>query len=204
MGAFAVVLQVLILFVGLFLILIILLQRGRGGGLAGALGGMGGQSAFGTKAGDVFTWVTVGTATVWVLLAGVGGCVMRESADTYARQFASDEDRPDPRQPGLGVGDEGLDLFGAEEDMFPPTGGTTPELPVSPSTEESKKSPAPETPAEGTPQPETPAADSPTADPAPGEAKPKDDKPQDADQPEAADKPDDASADKPATPEEPN
>ncbi|MFM9196710.1 MAG: preprotein translocase subunit SecG, partial [Planctomycetia bacterium] len=37
----------------LFLILLVLVQRGRGGGLAGALGGMGGQSAFGTKAGDL-------------------------------------------------------------------------------------------------------------------------------------------------------
>jgi len=33
----------------IFLILLVLIQRGRGGGLAGALGGMGGQSAFGTK-----------------------------------------------------------------------------------------------------------------------------------------------------------
>ena len=42
----------------LFLILLVLIQRGRGGGLAGAFGGMGGQSAFGTKAGDVFTKIT--------------------------------------------------------------------------------------------------------------------------------------------------
>ena len=53
----------------LFLILLILVQRGRGGGLTGALGGMGGQSAFGTKAGDTFTKITVVSATVWILLA---------------------------------------------------------------------------------------------------------------------------------------
>ncbi|HEV3006913.1 MAG TPA: preprotein translocase subunit SecG [Pirellulales bacterium] len=52
----------------LFLIVLILLQRGRGGGLAGALGGMGGQSAFGSKAGDVFTRVTSGVAIFWILL----------------------------------------------------------------------------------------------------------------------------------------
>ena len=51
-----------------FLILIILLQRGRGGGLAGALGGAGGQSAFGTKAGDLFTKITIGAAAFWILL----------------------------------------------------------------------------------------------------------------------------------------
>ena len=53
--------------VSLFLILLVLVQRGRGGGLTGALGGMGGQSAFGTKAGDAFTRVTIVSATVWIL-----------------------------------------------------------------------------------------------------------------------------------------
>lgn len=53
----------------LFLILLVLVQRGRGGGLTGALGGMGGQSAFGTKAGDAFTKVTIISATVWILMA---------------------------------------------------------------------------------------------------------------------------------------
>ncbi len=58
----------------LFLILLVLVQRGKGGGLAGAFGGMGGQSAFGTKAGDLFTKVTIGVAFFWIVLciAGVG------------------------------------------------------------------------------------------------------------------------------------
>lgn len=52
----------------IFLIMLVLVQRGRGGGLTGALGGPGGQSAFGTKAGDLFTRITVGVATVWIFL----------------------------------------------------------------------------------------------------------------------------------------
>jgi preprotein translocase subunit SecG len=52
----------------IFLILLVLVQRGRGGGLAGALGGMGGSSAFGAKAGDIFTRITIGAASVWILL----------------------------------------------------------------------------------------------------------------------------------------
>ena len=52
-----------------FMILLILVQRGRGGGITGALGGAGGQSAFGSKAGDVFTRITIGTAVVWITLA---------------------------------------------------------------------------------------------------------------------------------------
>lgn len=61
-------LMILLLLTSSFLILIILLQRGRGGGLVGAFGGLGGQSAFGAKAGDVFTKVTIGVAIVWGLL----------------------------------------------------------------------------------------------------------------------------------------
>ena len=59
-----------LIIVGFLLMVIILLQRGRGGGLAGAFGGLGGQSAFGTKAGDVFTKITVVLAVLWVALAG--------------------------------------------------------------------------------------------------------------------------------------
>jgi preprotein translocase subunit SecG len=66
----ATIVSTLLMLSGIFMILLILIQRGRGGGLAGAFGGMGGQSAFGTKAGDVFTKITVGVALVWVLLAG--------------------------------------------------------------------------------------------------------------------------------------
>ena len=52
----------------LFMILLILVQQGRGGGLTGALGGAGGQSAFGAKAGDLFTRITAVWALIWFLL----------------------------------------------------------------------------------------------------------------------------------------
>jgi protein translocase SecG subunit len=52
--------------IGLFLILLILIQRGKGGGLAGAFGGVGGSSPFGSRAGDVFTRYTITIATVWL------------------------------------------------------------------------------------------------------------------------------------------
>ncbi len=71
----------LLCMVGIFLILIILLQRGRGGGLAGAFGGLGGQSAFGTKAGDVFTKITVALAVLWVALAGLSGFALRAGSE---------------------------------------------------------------------------------------------------------------------------
>ena len=56
----------------LFLILIILLQRGKGGGLVGAFGGMGGSSMFGTKTSDVFLKITIWTTVVW-FVACFGG-----------------------------------------------------------------------------------------------------------------------------------
>jgi preprotein translocase subunit SecG len=54
-------------FLSVFLILLILIQRGKGGGLTGALGGPGGQSAFGSKAGDTFTVITIVVASFWGL-----------------------------------------------------------------------------------------------------------------------------------------
>jgi preprotein translocase subunit SecG len=59
---------VLLLVMAIFLIALGLVQRGKGGGLAGAFGGLGGQSAFGTKAGDTFTKVTIAVAAAWILL----------------------------------------------------------------------------------------------------------------------------------------
>ncbi len=67
-AAMQVVFQILLALVAIFLILLVLVQRGRGGGLAGALGGMGGSSAFGAKAGDIFTRITIGAAAVWIIL----------------------------------------------------------------------------------------------------------------------------------------
>ncbi len=66
----------------IFLVLVILVQRGRGGGLTGALGGMGGQSAFGTKAGDLFTRITIVVAAIWILLSMASLKVLNQRAST--------------------------------------------------------------------------------------------------------------------------
>ena len=76
----------------LILILLVLIQQGRGGGLAGAFGGMGGQSAFGTKAGDLFTKITIFVAAFWILM-----CVatVKWASATPARLELVWERRPD-------------------------------------------------------------------------------------------------------------
>src|SRR5436190_8860081 len=75
----------------IFMVLVILVQRGRGGGLTGALGGMGGQSAFGTKAGDLFTRITIIVAAIWVLLSMASIKVLSQQSSTGSL---------DPRQRG--------------------------------------------------------------------------------------------------------
>jgi preprotein translocase subunit SecG len=62
------ILNWLVLLVSVLLILLVLIQRGKGGGLAGAFGGVGGSSAFGSRAGDMFTRITIVLAAVWVIL----------------------------------------------------------------------------------------------------------------------------------------
>ena len=62
------VMEILLFMCSLFLMALVLVQRGKGGGLTGALGGMGGQSAFGSKAGDAFTKITIVTAALWIFL----------------------------------------------------------------------------------------------------------------------------------------
>jgi preprotein translocase subunit SecG len=91
----------LVLFLtALFLILLILIQRGRGGGLSGAFGGMGGQSAFGSKAGDTFTKITIAAATFWLVLClagvkflGSGGSVFDGAGSVMGAPL--DPDSPD-------------------------------------------------------------------------------------------------------------
>jgi len=60
--------MVLLFFLAIFLILLILIQRGRGGGLAGLAGGLATQNPFGTKAGDIFTRITIIVASIWILV----------------------------------------------------------------------------------------------------------------------------------------
>jgi len=64
----AILLNFILLPLAAFLILLILIQRGKGGGLIGALGGAGGSSPFGSRAGDQFTRLTIYVAIVWLLL----------------------------------------------------------------------------------------------------------------------------------------
>ena len=72
------------------LILLVLIQRGKGGGLVGALGGIGGSSPFGSRAGDTFTRFTIYVAALWLFLTMLQVRVIQTSAGTAQKTpFAS-------------------------------------------------------------------------------------------------------------------
>jgi preprotein translocase subunit SecG len=70
--------MILFLMTSVILTLLVLIQRGRGGGLAGAFGGAGGSSAFGTKTADVFTKATAVIGGIFFLLAILTAFAMHE------------------------------------------------------------------------------------------------------------------------------
>lgn len=70
MGILSILLSLLFIATAVALVLVILIQRPQGGGLAGAFGGAGGassQSAFGAKTGDMLTYATVGIFILFLL-----------------------------------------------------------------------------------------------------------------------------------------
>src|SRR6185503_4696698 len=69
MGFFFYLVYGLFMFVPLILVMLVLIQKGRGGGLASAFGGGGGNTAFGSKTGDVLTWATSVVFGVFLVLA---------------------------------------------------------------------------------------------------------------------------------------
>lgn len=122
----------------LFLILIVLVQRGKGGGLVGALGGMGGQSAFGAKAGGIF-WATSIAAGVWILLCiisvkvnSAGNKVFAGASGANAASLTNEpnsvEATTDPAKPGA----TGAATTPAKD--APPTGTGTGAAPSTPPT----------------------------------------------------------------------
>src|SRR6478672_8748116 len=97
-------LAILMILTAIFLVLVVLIQRGRGGGLAGAFGGMGGQSAFGTKAGDLFTRITIGVAAFWIILCIVTLKLTVNRGDQFDPNLGRDANTALPSSSGTGTG----------------------------------------------------------------------------------------------------
>lgn len=69
-GFFLGLLGVILFLISSFLVFIILIQRGKGGGIAGSLTGTA-QSAFGARGGDILMWLTLSLTLIWILLCCV-------------------------------------------------------------------------------------------------------------------------------------
>ncbi len=69
-------LTIAFMIVCILLILVVLLQKGRGGGLGSLFGGTG-SAAFGAKTGDVFTWITIVLTALFLILAVTSNLVIR-------------------------------------------------------------------------------------------------------------------------------
>ncbi|MCX5655877.1 MAG: preprotein translocase subunit SecG [Planctomycetota bacterium] len=89
--------MVLFLLTAVILSLLVLIQRGRGGGLAGAFGGAGGSSAFGTKTADIFIKATAVLGGIFFLLAIITAYTMK--ADRQAGPPVPPPEAPAPAAP---------------------------------------------------------------------------------------------------------
>ncbi len=127
----------LLFLLSFFIVAIILLQRGRGGGLTGALGGLGGQSAFGVKAGDLFTRITAVLVLLWIFTCAAAARFYKEKgldiqADTSASSMGGSGASGGLGSPeGLGGAVPGLDALNLPTNPAPNTPATaTPSVPA--------------------------------------------------------------------------
>lgn len=108
-------LTISMILVSLFLMFIILLQRGRGGGLAGALGGQGGTSVFGAKADVQMIKFTCYIALAWGALNCISIWVNRSVPQATGYQNEVEDEvltAPDDEEKTSGAGNGGVeDLF---------------------------------------------------------------------------------------------
>jgi preprotein translocase subunit SecG len=93
----------------LALILIILVQKGRGGGLSAAFGGGMASGILGSKTGDFLTWVTIVLVSVFITLSVVLAKI-HQPADSDLRPGQPIR-REQPRSPEL---PPSIDNIGAE------------------------------------------------------------------------------------------
>ena len=100
------------------LILIILIQKGRGGGLSGAFGGAMASGILGSKTGDFLTWVTIVLVGVFLTLAVVMAKFYRPDVSEFGEGIPARQELPTgPEQPltSTGVGDTTGDIDAAAD-----------------------------------------------------------------------------------------
>lgn len=84
------------------LVLIVLIQKGRGGGLSGVFGGGLASGILGSKTGDFLTWATVSLAGVFLLLAGMMVKFYKPTVSDFGGP-ATQQQQPEDTQPPEGT-----------------------------------------------------------------------------------------------------
>ena len=101
------VVAVLFVICCLALILIILVQKGRGGGLSSAFGGGMAGGILGSKTGDFLTWVTIVLVGVFLTLAVVMGKFYKPAVSEFGEVPPARQELPiSPEEPSPSVGIE--------------------------------------------------------------------------------------------------
>lgn len=169
-GWLANVLLPLFILICVIMVLVVLIQKPQGGGLAGAFGGSSagsGQTAFGTKTGDALTVFTVGVFVLFVLVAILLNLAMKApkiSPEAVAQPASSTAPAETTAPPG------GTDnTVGGSLPTSLPTGLPSGPAPVSPGAELPANVTTPAAPAP-TPAPATEPAS--VTSPAPAPAQP--------------------------------
>lgn len=77
------VLAVLFVICSVALVLVVLIQKGRGGGLSGAFGGAMASGILGSKTGDFLTWVTIVLVGVFLTIAVMMAALYEEDVSDF-------------------------------------------------------------------------------------------------------------------------
>jgi preprotein translocase subunit SecG len=82
------------------LVLIVLIQKGRGGGLSSTFGGLS-SSLLGTKTGDFLTWVTISVVALWLLLSVVAAKWFKPEASEFLQGQGQMQSAPAQQSPAM-------------------------------------------------------------------------------------------------------
>ena len=94
------VVAVLFFLCSVLLILIILVQKGRGGGLSSAFGGGMASGILGSKTGDFLTWVTIVLVGIFLSLAVVMAKYYKPTVSEFGQDQTAPQQQPtDLNQP---------------------------------------------------------------------------------------------------------
>ncbi len=94
------VFAVLFVVCALALILVVLVQKGKGGGLSAAFGGGMAGGILGSKTGDFLTWFTIGLVAVFLLLGVVMAKFYRPSVSDFDQSPQAEQTEPVPAASG--------------------------------------------------------------------------------------------------------